>query len=180
MFEVNIEKFNNFFIKRIVFLMLCFILINIVANISSESLITDLFSHFKLQYFYLSIFFLISFSYLSLFKKKFIFFMIVSILIMSINFISLEPYFNQSYSIDASQKEIKVGLFNVLTSNQKYALVIKEIENENLDIVIAQETNSLWLENIASLKEKYPPFLSIFFIEKYKFRQYVESMHKIA
>ena len=31
-----------------------------------------------------------------------------------------------------------------------------------------------------ALKEKYPLFLSIFFIEKHKFRQYVESMHKIA
>jgi hypothetical protein len=31
-----------------------------------------------------------------------------------------------------------------------------------------------------ALKEKYGPFLSIFFIEKHKIRQYVESMHKIA
>lgn len=159
MFEVNIEKFNNFFIKRIVFLMICFILVNVVANVSSESLITDLFSHFKLQYFYLAIFFLFSFSYLSFFKKKFILFAIVSILIMGINFVSLKPFFNQSFSINGHNKDIRVGLFNVLTSNKKYALVIKEIENENPDIVIAQETNSLWLENIASLKEKYPFFI---------------------
>ena len=36
------------------------------------------------------------------------------------------------------------------------------------------------LEICKALKEKYPPFLSMFFIEKHKFSQYVESMHKIA
>lgn len=52
-----LKKFNKFFIKRVIALFVLFFIINVAANLPSLNIFVDIFSHFKVQYFYISFFF---------------------------------------------------------------------------------------------------------------------------
>ena len=136
--------------------------VNIVGNINSYSLVVDILSQLKVQYFYIGILFTIAFLYLSFVNKKFIAGVVLSALITGFNYIDVSSSYTQFHwncttRIPASN--LKIGLFNVLTSNAKYHLLLKEIKTNNPDIAILQEVDKNWLQNIEELKENYPNFI---------------------
>lgn len=77
---------------------------------------------------------------------------------MSINFIDLSPYFIREKTI-TSQNTLKIGLFNVLTSNWHYSFALKEIKDNNPDIVIMQEVDDNWINELAILRKQYPYYI---------------------
>lgn len=150
-----LKKFNLFFTKRIILLFIIFAVINILAHLPVLNLYVDIMSHFKLQYYYISFLFIAAFIYLCFFNRKFIFLFGLSVLICLINFIEINKYYYNSDKTSSGQG-IKISLFNVYTANRNFNSVLDEIKVNNPDIVILQETDKLWLENVSILKEQYP------------------------
>lgn len=154
-----INKFNEFLKKRITILFIMFFVVCVIANLPSLNYLTDIFSHFKLQYIYCALLFFVFFIYLSFFYKKYIFYLFFTLVLVAINSVDvLSNIQNSEYSF-ALNKNIKIGLFNVLTKNSNYNLVLDEIYKEKPNVVVLQEVDDEWLENIASLKELYPYFV---------------------
>lgn len=153
------DNFNRFITKRGIILFSIFIIINILANIPSQNHTTEILSHFKLHYFYIGIIFSIIFLYLSIFNRKFVLGIIVSILIILINFSDLRPYFFQTNYNITNHNTLKLGLYNVLTSNNKYNILLEEIKKENPDIIILQEVDRYWLLGVSELKKQYPYYI---------------------
>ncbi|MBR6164178.1 endonuclease/exonuclease/phosphatase family protein [bacterium] len=152
-----IESFNNFTYKRIVLLFVVFAIINIIANLPSFNFCVDIISHYKWQYFCLSFCFIFGFIYFSFFNKKSIIFLIISFIICLINYSDINKFYAKTVS--NNDTGIKIGLFNVLTENVNYDLLLKEIEQNNPDIVILQEVDWEWLEHIEKIKSEYPYFV---------------------
>lgn len=152
-----LEKFNKFFIKRVIALFTLFFIINIVASLPSLNIFVDIFSHFKVQYFYISFFFLVSFVYLTFFNKKFIIGIALSLFIAGINYFSITP-FVEKLPEAFGNKVLKIGLFNVHTRNKRVHLLLDEIYDNNPDIIILQEVNETWLNYVQGLKSNYPYF----------------------
>ncbi len=156
------EKLNGYLSSRVVFLFFVFIVVNVVANINSYSLFVDILSQFKVQYFYIGILFTIAFLYLCFVNKKFTAGAVLSVLITGFNYIDTSSSYREFHLNCVTripENNLKIGLFNVLTSNDKYHLLLKEIKTNNPDIVILQEVDKNWLQNFGELKENYPNFI---------------------
>ena len=148
-------KLYNFIKPRAIFLFIIFFAINIIASLPFINHITEILSHFKLHYFYCSIVFFIIFIYLSFFNKKFTAGIILSLSLLFLNLFDLFPYFIRT--TDAPyENSLKIGLFNVLTSNWHYNKVIQEIENNKPDILIIQEVDDIWVKELNKIKKDYP------------------------
>jgi len=155
--KFDLQKFNNEFKKRIILLFILFVIANIFANLPSLNIFVDILSHFKVQYFYISILFTLCFLYFSFFNKKFTIGLLISFIILIFNYLEISKY---CIKPDTDLKsDIKIVLFNVLTSNKKYDKLINEIYLKSPDVVILQEVNKAWLKNIESIKTIYPYFV---------------------
>ncbi len=153
------QKVNNYMTKRMVLLFIIFSLINLIAVIPAENLITDIFSHFLLQFFVINILFAVLFIFFSFKNKKFIILLILSFLLCGLNFALIYSAKNNEDSQQLQTSDIKnisLGVINVLTSNNKYSELMQIIRNENPDILILQETDDIWLSNIEDIKKIYP------------------------
>ncbi|MEW5821371.1 MAG: endonuclease/exonuclease/phosphatase family protein, partial [Cyanobacteriota bacterium] len=51
---------------------------------------------------------------------------------------------------------ISIMLANILTSNNKYRLVLDLINRESPDIVAIQEVDNIWTDQLSLLKKTYP------------------------
>lgn len=154
-----IEKINKFFLKRIPILLFLFVLVNLFAYLPSFNIFIDIFSHFKLQYFFISIIFLLFSIYLTFINKKLLICTIISLIMIAVNLIGICPQYIPFEPSSSNAASIKLGVFNVLTSNSQYPLLIKEIEEQQPDIIILQETDNIWLNNIKQLKNEYPYYI---------------------
>ena len=151
-------KIDNYLQTRGILFFIIFIFLNILALLPFENVYIDIFSHFKFQYILFEILFCLLCFYLSFQSRKFIVFIFISLLFICLNFIDVVSYIGTPQIID-SNNTIKIGLFNVLTQNNKYNSLKNEIKEHNPDIVILQEVDDIWLENIKELKNNYPYFL---------------------
>ena len=151
-------KIDNYLQTRGILFFIIFVFLNILALLPFENVYIDIFSHFKFQYILFEILFCLLFFYLSFQSRKFIAFIFISLLFICLNFIDVVAYIGTPQIID-SNNTIKIGLFNVLTQNNKYNSLKNEIKEHNPDIVILQEVDDIWLENIKELKNNYPYFL---------------------
>ena len=154
-----IEKINKYFLKRIPILLFLFVLVNLFAYLPSFNIFIDIFSHFKLQYFFISIIFLLFSIYLTFINKKLLICTIISLIMIAVNLIGICPQYIPFEPSSSNAASIKLGVFNVLTSNSQYPLLIKEIEEQQPDIIILQETDNIWLNNIKQLKNEYPYYI---------------------
>ena len=154
-----IYKFNEFLKKRVGILFAIFSVVCVISNLPSLNYLTDIFSHFKLQYVYCSLLFFVGFLYLSFFHKKYIFYLFFTLVLIALNSIDILSNLQQQTNDFELKNNIKIGLFNVLTKNSNYNLVLEEIYKEKPNIVVLQEVDDKWLEKVSSLKEIYPYFV---------------------
>jgi len=114
--------------------------------------IIELLTHFKVQYFLLSLFFSVIFI---LFKNKK--FALISIFTVLINFSGIAPAYisNKPLISKSSKPVIKLISYNVLSSNTQYSQLIDQIQKEQADIILLQEVNKTWLDNLSPLKSVY-------------------------
>lgn len=149
------EKFYNFIEPRVIFLFIIFFIINIISALPFINHFIEILSHFKLQYFYFAIAFFIIFIYLTAFNKRNTAGIILSLCLIIINFADIMPYWIRTPDIPF-ENTMKIGLFNVLTSNWHYDKVIQEVENNKPDILIMQEVNDIWVKELNKIKKDYP------------------------
>ena len=152
---LSVEQLNKYLKKRIPVLLGIFIIVNIISEIHHFNLLTDILSHFQLQYLFISLIFVILTIYMIFYEKVFFIYAAISIMILFIKI----PYFSAFYkpiSQITPDEKIKIGLFNVLTSNTDYTKVTQEIFNNSPDIIILQEIDDFWVYNLAPVKKNYP------------------------
>lgn len=166
-----LNKIVEYLEKRIFILFFIFSIVVVVANLSSMSLITEIFSHFKLQYIYICFVFILGFAVLIPKNKSYIIGLALSIFFVGVNFMDLLPSF-ATKEVTKTQNNIKLALFNVQTHNKNYDKVLLEIEQNSPDIILLQEVDDLWLFAIRSLKEVYP-----YFIEKERFDNFGVALY---
>lgn len=152
------SKIDNYLKTRGLFFFIVFIFFNIAGLLPLENIAIDIFSHFKFQYILINIFFLFLFVYLSFQNRKFLICSFVSLILICFNFADVTVYLGKS-DIVQSDNSIKIALFNVLTKNDKYNQFKLIINGQKPDIIILQEIDDVWLENIRELKKDYPYFL---------------------
>jgi endonuclease/exonuclease/phosphatase (EEP) superfamily protein YafD len=113
----------------------------------------ELFSHFRAQYFSLSLFCTVLFLIYRNYKFAF-----TMALVVILNAVYLIPWYVSvnDKTEDKYAVQLKILHSNVYTANSHYQKLIALIEQENPDIVVVQETSSIWINQLAALKSIYP------------------------
>lgn len=117
----------------------------------------ELITHFRLQYFFVSL--LLSFVFLLNRDWQWL---VIGFIAIIINSIGVFPWHIASPRLsEASDRPILRLLHsNVLSSNKQYAKLMALVAEEKPDIIMLQETTENWMEALESLKEDFPYFLS--------------------
>ncbi|NRB38572.1 MAG: endonuclease/exonuclease/phosphatase family protein [Pseudomonadales bacterium] len=115
----------------------------------------DLFSHFRLQYFFL----VVIFALVLIGSKSFKWLAVVVVSLM-INGIEIGPwYFESINTVETSEysneNSFRILFANVLTQNKQHSKLLQVIDQEKPDIVILQETNKAWIQAISSIDNIY-------------------------
>jgi endonuclease/exonuclease/phosphatase (EEP) superfamily protein YafD len=118
--------------------------------------IFELLSHFKLQYLLL---FLLSIGFFSLFYrhrgyKKWL---VISMIGFALNASVIFPiYLPEKITIRTDSRQFSLLLSNVLTSNQSKQKLIKLIQQQQADFVIALEVDRHWESGLKAIYSDYP------------------------
>jgi len=143
-------NFKNRISKLLIFTGSIIFFIHILSFFGKYNWILDVFSHFKLQYFIILSFLLIS-SILIKNKKN-----IISISIYTI-FIGLEVFsiFFGGNKDTKITEYFKVLSINLLTSNTHYTEASNYIAEQQPDILILLESSEIWLDNLNEVTKQY-------------------------
>lgn len=153
------NKIKNYLKTRGLIFFTIFVIINILAYLNISNLFIDICSHFRLQYLLTSIIFLVIFIYVGARDKKFIILICLTIFLTLFNTYGIRHYFGHPEYSYNSEQSIKIGLFNVLTQNTNYNKLLEQIKLNDPDIVILQEVNDEWLEQLKLIKSNYPYYI---------------------
>ena len=110
----------------------------------------ELFSHFRLQYFVVSVLLLIGFSVM----RRYAWAGTLAVTVI-FNASFVLPWYVGNVPV-ASGTPIKLLLTNVRSKNNQYNRVIDLVEAEEPDLVFLQEVTDAWVTGMAPLLEKYP------------------------
>lgn len=155
---ITFEDIEKYLKTRGKFLFWLFVFINLISFLPFINIFVDILSHFRFQYFIISAIFLLFFGFFAFSNKKYLLYIFISLILLTFNGIEVSQYIGTP-KFENTEHKIKIGLFNVFTSNNHYLKLKSEIEKENPDIVILQEVNSEWINNISDLKNDYPYFI---------------------
>ena len=110
----------------------------------------QLFSHFRLQYFVVSI--LLTVAFVVLRDRRY------AVLLFATAFINgahvLPWYTGQAYATDG--RELKLVTANVRSGNTQYARLLAMLDDEQPDVVVLQEVSPEWANEILRLSGTYP------------------------
>ena len=124
-----------------------------VPNIILNYWFIDIFSHFKVQYIFISILLLlITFS---TFKKTALPIIILVLSIIWNSTFIIPYYFKPNVSELSKDQHISVSSINLFSSNSNYHEVINYIEKENSDILILMELTPNWKKKLNSIIDDY-------------------------
>ncbi len=116
----------------------------------------DLLANFRLQYFLCLILSLIAL----LVEKKWPWAGVAGVFVVA-NFVDILPAFvGRGGQVASSSKPLTILLANVLTSNREYKKVREFIRSADPDIFAVLEASETWMNELSSLKEKYPHAVS--------------------
>ncbi len=151
----NKSELRKILSNRIIFYFVLFGIINFIAFAPVNNLVIDIISHFIMQYLVICLIFIpLIFIFIQP-KKIRIIYVIISIVLLILNFYSLLPHYDSQIANTDMPSGIKIGLYNVLTQNTNYELFLEELKTEAPDIAVVQEVNSDWLEKIKAIKKEY-------------------------
>lgn len=139
---------QNLEIKTFDFIGLFVVFCSVVSIFDERFYLSDLLSSFRFQYLIFLVAWLL---YTLVIRKKYF---IVSVLIpIALNLFYLAP----TWSVDKIDKaDLKIYFANLLSSNDKYDLVINNILKKNPHLVVLQEVTQAWEKELSKLSEKYP------------------------
>lgn len=131
---------------------LAFALLGTFAGFFSEyNFVADIFSHFRVQYcfagFILIICFLLS-------KSRNIIFLCLGLILLFINIFPVLR--NINIHISSEKPDIKICQINILTSNKKYEKVRQELLQNTPDIIVLEELDDIWSNELYLVKNEYP------------------------
>lgn len=114
--------------------------------------IFDLTSHFRVQYAFGLLLVACAFATARKFKPALFF---VGFAALNCSIVVTHGWFGRATAKSTGQT-LQVMLINVHTENQHYDLVRACIRENNPDLVLFEEVNDRWLEQLAGLKDTYP------------------------
>lgn len=125
---------------------------SIVSIFDSYYWLFELLTHFKLQYFFLSLVLVGGFTVL---KRRI--FLVIALFSLLINAVFIVPfYLKPSFkSSENNSREIKLLHSNVLTSNRQFSILIEQIQIEDPDVVLLQEVDSWWISALTPIQSDY-------------------------
>ena len=132
----------------------------IIGFLSKLNFLTDICCHFRIQYLLIAITALILYFLFKIKDKAFVI-AITAIIIVNVLEIAhcffISPSFTTKIPAEKLIREnkIKVGLINLLTANTKYEAVADDIEANNPDILILEEIDYKWSEELYNVTKKY-------------------------
>lgn len=151
----TIQTFLLFFWKTFLTLGLIFLAsISLLSFWGNHHFYLELLSHFRFQYFLLAFGFTI-FCFIFRYKKRAFAFLILASINSSTIFAYFLPKNTPDPSIFAAQTT-RLLFANVLTQNTRSDFLIDLIQKENPHIVVLQETNNRWLQELSLLDSSYP------------------------
>jgi endonuclease/exonuclease/phosphatase (EEP) superfamily protein YafD len=129
------------------------IVVSIVTRLNIPHHSIELFSHFRLQYFVVSILLMVTFVIIK--QPNFAFALLATAIFNSVFIIA---WYLPVDSEAGGDQSLKVVHANVLARNDKYQRLIDFIAEEDPDMIFLQEVTEEWVAGTASLKSGYPHF----------------------
>ena len=135
---------------NVVALLTC--LVSVATFFDGVSRYFELFTHFKLVYFTMSLVCMVLFLAMRCHVQVFI-----MLFVAVIHFVSIAPWYyaDENRIAAENQETIKVLHSNLLSSNQNYSLLAKLLDEESPTIVVLQEVNIRWLSQLATVLSSY-------------------------
>ncbi|MEQ9548786.1 MAG: endonuclease/exonuclease/phosphatase family protein [Coleofasciculus sp. G3-WIS-01] len=157
-FSFSQQTFQQIEIKNIAFglgltgLIPC-LLLSLAAYLGGFHRYFELISHFKVQYFVISC---IVFILFSLAKRKT--WWLVSLFCLTLNAVEVIPWYIPQFSPihTSSGQPLRVLLANVYSDNQRYAEFISLVKAEKPQLLVVQEVNPIWSQQLEALKPLLP------------------------
>lgn len=144
--KLSLEKIKNY-AKIFVYI---FFVTTILGYFSKFNFLFDICSQFRLQYL---IFGLILLTYCIIKKRK----SVMSLLVIFIVVLNLFSVLGTVKINEGTKKQgFTIEVVNLLTKNKKYDAVRNEINENSPDIVVIQEIDDKWSEELQPVKENYP------------------------
>jgi endonuclease/exonuclease/phosphatase (EEP) superfamily protein YafD len=129
------------------------LLLSLVAYLGGFHRYFELISHFKVQYFVISciVFLLLSFA-----RRKT--WWLVSLFCLTLNAVEVIPWYIPQVSDmnTPSGQPLRVLLANVYSDNQRYAEFISLVKAEKPQLLVVQEVNPMWSQQLEALKPLLP------------------------
>lgn len=123
----------------------------IAGQFGAQHLYLDQFSHFQLQYVACSLILLTVLVGLRSFKWA----ALASSLLIWTSWLVI-PWYLPRHAPPQSDTNLRLMLVNVLQSNTHYEDVVSQIEQVDPDVVVLQEINQIWLDNLQPLSDGRP------------------------
>ncbi|HAI69157.1 MAG TPA: endonuclease/exonuclease/phosphatase [Gammaproteobacteria bacterium] len=149
---------KSFLLKRIKWLIAIILLFSLTGYLSTRHWTFELTSHFKVQYFVLSIFCV----FICLWLRQWAW-ASLSLLGLILNGIVVLPWYFPSLENHTQNDSLSILLSNVNIENKNYSALIQLVVAEKPDILIVQEGNKEWIKHLKVLEKTLP---------------YVEAPHK--
>lgn len=146
-FKAIVEKLKSYDFSFFVYAVL---IVSILGYFSKFNFLFDICSQFCLQYLIFALFVLV---FYIIMKQK----TIKSLLVIFIILLNLFPVLGSIKINDSTKKQgFTIEVINLLTKNKKYNAVRKEINDKSPDILVIQELDDKWSEELQAVKENYP------------------------
>jgi endonuclease/exonuclease/phosphatase (EEP) superfamily protein YafD len=128
------------------------LIINLFSYLGEYHFLFELLTHFRLQY--LVLFLVSSLFFIILFNKKWLLLSLFGLLFNAIPVLSI--YLPSETTATGKNNQVSLLLTNVLTSNQSYGSLLKEIERKQADIIVVLELGYQWANELRTIDKKYP------------------------
>lgn len=128
------------------------LIINLLSYLGEYHFLFELLTHFRLQY--LVLFLVSSLFFIILFNKKWLLVSLFGLLLNAIPVLSI--YLPSETNATGKNNQISLLLTNVLTSNQSYGSLLKEIERKQADIIVVLELDYQWANELRTIDKEYP------------------------
>ncbi|HAC62539.1 MAG TPA: endonuclease/exonuclease/phosphatase [Cyanothece sp. UBA12306] len=149
---MNLSFFKNILNIIILLSIIALTIISLVSYKFGKEFILELFSHFQLQYFLLSI--ILLFFLLSNRPSKFV---LIALIFTTINSVHIIPWHLEiNHTINHKTTNLKLLTFNVHKDNKKYFQTIQFVKKEQPDLVAFIETTPEWHKKLELLGDTWP------------------------
>jgi endonuclease/exonuclease/phosphatase (EEP) superfamily protein YafD len=128
------------------------LLCSLSAWLPVDHWLTELFVHFRVQYFVLGLMFLALFLWMK--SKTFVWLSITVCLMNVMVLFDVLPFIPREY-VDPDNQRLKLFHANVLTSNQQHQHLVDQVLAAEVDVVVLQEVNQRWLDQLVRLNDRF-------------------------